>query len=185
MSDGSAPRGGPGRQSKAERSARDWEIYQKRIKGRTLASIGSDYGLTEARVSQIVNKIIEARRIEMVDGMAAFMAAKRVEAVAKLDAAEAKIWQIIDTRHLLVNAGQVVTVPKIDPETGDMIVTTEGADVVTALEDDAPILAAVNGALDKIWRRRAALLGLDAPSKVETSGTYNYTVNGVDPEAMK
>lgn len=164
---------------------RDWEIYQAKVQGRTLESIGADHGLTAARVSQIVNKIIDARRVEMVEGMAEFVAKQRVDAIAKLDAAEARIWEVIRRRHLMVNAGQVVTVPKIDSKTGDMVVTAEGADVVTALEDDGPILAAVNGALDKIWRRRAALLGLDAPTKVETTGTYEYTVNGVDPEVMR
>jgi hypothetical protein len=180
-----SPNGPRWRGTKAERSARDWEMYQQRVKGWTLAKIAAHHGLTEARVSQVVNKIIDARRVEMVDGMAEFVAKQRVAAIEKLDAAEAKIWEVIERRHLLVNAGQVVTVPRIDPETGDMVVTAEGADVVTALEDDGPTLAAVNGALDKIWRRRAALLGLDAPTKVETTGTYEYTVNGVDPEAMR
>lgn len=47
--------------------------------------------------------------------------------------------------------------------------------------------ATVLGALDrllKVQQRRAALAGLDAPTQVE-SRQYSYSVNGVDPEALK
>jgi hypothetical protein len=63
--------------------------------------------------------------------------------------------------------------PKEHPEAGAM------------MEDDDHVLTAINGALDKINKRRAALLGLDAPTRSEVTGTYNYTVNGVNLETLQ
>jgi predicted transcriptional regulator len=51
------------------------------------------------------------------------------------------------------------------------------------VEDDPTLLAAIDRVL-KVQQRRAALTGLDAPVKQEVT-SYAYTVNGVDPEALK
>jgi hypothetical protein len=49
--------------------------------------------------------------------------------------------------------------------------------------DDPTVLGAIDRVL-KVGQRRAALGGLDAPVKSEVT-SYAYTVNGVDPEALK
>lgn len=50
-------------------------------------------------------------------------------------------------------------------------------------QDASTVLGALDRLL-KIGQRRAALVGLDAPSVVEQR-QYSYSVNGVDPEALK
>jgi hypothetical protein len=49
--------------------------------------------------------------------------------------------------------------------------------------DDPTVLAAMDRVL-KVDAREASLFGLDAPVKQEVT-SYAYTVNGVDPEALK
>jgi hypothetical protein len=48
-----------------------------------------------------------------------------------------------------------------------------------ALEDDAPVLAAVDRLL-RIQERRAKLLGLDAPVRADVGGKLSYEIVGVD-----
>jgi predicted transcriptional regulator len=51
-------------------------------------------------------------------------------------------------------------------------------------DQDNPMVLAAQDRLHKIGQRRDALLGLQAPVKSEVT-SYAYTVNGVDPEALK
>ena len=82
----------------------------------------------------------------------------------QLDQLVERITKVMDTRHLKVNAGQVV----FDPTSGGL------------LEDDAPILAAADRIL-KVLERRAKLHGLDAPTKVQAQvASVRVTVDGAE-----
>ncbi len=51
-------------------------------------------------------------------------------------------------------------------------------------DTDNPMVLAAHASLDRIGKRRDNLLGLNAPTQVE-SRSYEYRVNGVDTEALK
>lgn len=71
----------------------------------------------------------------------------------ELDAIQLECWRIITTPHPKVSAsGRIV----IDPNTGEPVT------------DPAPIVAALN-TLVRVGERRAKLLGLDGPAKVEVT----------------
>jgi hypothetical protein len=186
VSNGTGPGGlqPPHVTKRAANAERDFRIYQWRVQEKTLRWIAAQVGLTEARVSQICKRMIQARSKEMADGMAAYVLEQRVLAMAKLDAQEAKVWEVIERRHFTVNAGQVVRMPTYDAD-GILLDPVEHPEAGALMEDDNHVLTAINGALDKINKRRAALLGLDAPTRSEVTGTYNYTVNGVNLETLQ
>lgn len=194
--------GGPHARRRALLTERDWRIYHERVKGKTLTEIGALFPnpktgkpMSAARVSQICAAAIGERRGDMAEGLAEWRQEQRVAAMVKLDVAEAEVWRVIERKHLLVSSGRVVLlpaldaagqlVPLIDADTGQQRLDENGDPMYVMREpvlDDGPVLTAINGALDKIWRRRAALLGLDEPAQAEVRvATYNYTVNGVDP----
>lgn len=87
-------------------------------------------------------------------------AEQRAMQLAKLDVMFRKAWEVLCARHIVVNQGRVV----LDPDSGE------------PLRDHGPVLAAINSVL-KIEERRAKLLGLDAPMRVEA-----ITVDMIDVE---
>lgn len=74
----------------------------------------------------------------------------RAMELARLDFALRMAWQVMVTEHITVSQGRVV----LHPETG------------LPLRDHGPVLAAIDRVI-KIGERRARLLGLDAPTKIE------------------
>lgn len=80
--------------------------------------------------------------------------------LARLDAMLVEVWRVLKAKHVVVSQGRVV----LHPDTGEPLL------------DDGPVLAAVDRAL-KISERRARLLGLDAPVKVQA-----ITVDEVEAE---
>jgi hypothetical protein len=103
--------------------------------------------------------------------------------LARLD----EMWQaalkVLETPHVTVSQGRVVRRRILD-DNGDPIVVARDRDDKPIFReeeiyDDAPVLAAVDRLL-KIQARRAALLGLDAPTKQEIGGKLSYEIVGVD-----
>jgi hypothetical protein len=90
----------------------------------------------------------------------------REQEAARLDAAMVKVLEVINRPHPLVQGGKVVT----DGDGNELL-------------DDGPVLAGVDR-LIKIAQRRAALLGLDAPTQVNAGVTVRFEVAGVDEAEM-
>ena len=88
----------------------------------------------------------------------------------RLDAMYDAVMKVLETKHLTVSQGRLIQIPD---ENGDL----------QPLEDDSPVLAAVDRLL-KIQARRAALLGLDAPTKAEVGGKLSYEIVGVSSEEL-
>lgn len=80
--------------------------------------------------------------------------------------------EVMRRRHLLVQSGKVVR--NDDPRAGEL---------GDPLYDDGPTLAAIDR-IAKIDAQIAALLGLNAPTKVEAEGKLTVEVVGVDPGAL-
>ncbi|WP_181788189.1 hypothetical protein [Streptomyces phytophilus] len=85
----------------------------------------------------------------------------------RLDAMYEAVMEVLERRHVTVSHGKVIVDDGGEP-----------------LLDDSPVLQAVDRLL-KIQARRAALLGLDAETKVNLSGGVTYEIVAVDPEALK
>ena len=76
----------------------------------------------------------------------------------RLDNLARTVQKILDRDHVTVSFGKVITAE--DPDTGE----------IRPLPDDGPILQAVDRML-RIQARRASLLGLDAPTRIEAQVT--------------
>lgn len=87
----------------------------------------------------------------------------------RLDAMLAEAWRVMEAGHLAVSGGKVVMV---GPEGGE-----------SPLADNGPKLEAIRTLL-RVLERRARLLGLDAPTRVEAEGSLEVRVVGVDVEDL-
>lgn len=91
----------------------------------------------------------------------------------RLDKLERTACAVLESKHLLVQGGKVVCIPRGDGE---------GVEI-DPLMDDGPTLAAIDRLL-KIAERRSKLLGLDQAQKLEVSGQVLYAVEGVNVEKL-
>jgi hypothetical protein len=101
-----------------------------------------------------------ARRQAAADFRAA-VAEHRATELIKLDALEREAWRVLKTKHITVQQGRVVR-------------DDDGA----TIEDDAPVLQAIDR-LERLAKRRAALLGLDAPVRVEVSAEVDEQITAL------
>jgi len=143
-----------------ERNAEIWRRYQA---GETLAELGVAYGVSTARIQQIVTS---ARRTggyeklqEWRDDLVRTMQDNAVALVEIRDAP-------LPTAH--ANNGAAL----FDPETGEVV------------RDVTPRIAAIDR-LGQYQRDLAKLLGLNAPDKAVVDSTLHYIVEGVDTDKMK
>lgn len=165
-----------GRGARSVRSERDARIWALSIEGWSQAEIGAEMGLTQARVSQIINAVALAIKRPAAE---AWLEREN----ARLDNLEVSVRAVLKAKHIMVRGDGVVQRAVLDPKTGLPMLHPDTADpIMEDLFDDEPVLKAVDRLL-KIYERRAKLNGLDAPTKVETA-TYDYSVNGVKPEWM-
>lgn len=91
--------------------------------------------------------------------------------VARLDALLVKTWSLLDRDYVVYSGGKPV-----------MLVGPDGEEV--PLIDAGPALAAIDRVV-KIMERRAKLLGLDAPTKLDHGGVVKYVIEGIDLEALR
>lgn len=147
--------------TEATTALRDVEALKLRIKGVSFRDIATQLGISASTAHDAVNRALAAQREEPAEQV-------RALEVERLDAMYEAVIKVLERQHFTVSNGRVIYVGKESPE---------------PLLDDAPVLAAVDRLL-KIQARRAALLGLDMPTKVEQSGTLTYQIVGVDTEAL-
>ncbi|MCU1687846.1 MAG: hypothetical protein JWQ81_8585 [Amycolatopsis sp.] len=93
----------------------------------------------------------------------------RTEQLERLDGLLRSAREVLDKEHIAVSNGKVMR----NPDSGEVLL------------DDGPKLQAIE-TIRKLEERRAKLLGLDSPVKVEQTGstTVNYLINGVDVGKM-
>lgn len=142
------PRGGDGQFVRnPDTAARDAVACRMRRDGRTYKEIADElYNGHPGRAYEGVQRAMLAIVREPAEELRNFE-------LDRLDYLYAKTLEVLHRRHLTVQHGKVVTV------------LNEAGETVT-LEDDGPVLAAVQTLL-KIQERRAKLLGLDAPKQIE------------------
>lgn len=97
----------------------------------------------------IVDNVDDFRKLEM----------------ARLDKLHVKAMQVLEAFHPLVNSGVVVRDNLEDADGNPLVDETTGELKTYRLQDQGPLLAAIDRVL-KVSERRARLLGLDTPTKV-------------------
>jgi len=141
------------RQAEAATAAKMFELRTGPEK-MTIARIADEMECSVFKVQRLLNKYTP----QLLEGDAT---KHREIEVGKLDLLEQKLWAMIDEDYYTVSNGQVVYM-----ETGDPV------------PDIDPILKIVDRIL-KVSERRAKLLGLDKPVKVEATV---HQVDAVDRE---
>lgn len=109
-------------------------------------------------------RIVEIRRKEL----AQTLDEQRAAQLEGLQEIRRVAVEVMRRDHLAVSGGNVI----IDPRNDDV------------LKDDGPRLAAIDR-IAKIDAQIAALLGLNAPTRVEENGELKIIVEGVDLEGLK
>lgn len=149
-----------------ERAERDAEMWQMRVNGVTQSEIARRLGITQQAVSKALRRAFDRRQ-------ATSIAEYRAVELDKLDRLERAALAVMARRHYVVSGGNIVMIH--DEEAGTDV----------PLLDDGPILAAIK-ALIGLSRRYSDLLGLDAPTKIDVNDIkINYTIDGIDMEALR
>jgi hypothetical protein len=136
-----------------ETAKRDAEAARLRSRGRTYPQIAEELGFCDKGAAHhAVARVFDGFKVEARDLLI------KIE-LDKLDMMTRAVIDVLEGQHYVVSDGQIVYIgAKDDPDHRELLL------------DDAPVLHAVDRLL-KIADRRAKLLGLDAPKRVEVSDT--------------
>lgn len=137
---------------------RNGQIWQACLAGNTQEAIAEMFGLTQARISEIIGDV----RASIPAPVIADIAQIEADRIALL---YVESMRIMRSSHPLVSMQRGTVVR--DEDTG------------LPFEDDGPRLAAINMAL-KIHERVAKTYGTDAATKMETTSQVRFTIEGVD-----
>lgn len=130
-----------------EQIEHDLRAADLRSKSLSYAQIAAELGVSRQAAQQAVMRGIAELPKDGVEE------ARRIE-LAKLDTLEQAAWKVLETHHLVVIQS--------GPKAGDVVYHPITPD--EPLEDDAPVLAAIDRIV-KCSERRARLMGLDAPKE--------------------
>jgi len=142
-----------------ESAERDAEAARLRSRGLTYRKIAATLGIDVAVAHRAVARAMKA----IVAEPAADAQAVELE---RLDTLHVRALEVMERHHVAVSNGRVVSLDGV------------------ALQDDGPVLAAIN-TLIRISESRRKLLGLDSPTKTQISGGLTYEVVGVDTAALR
>ncbi len=152
------PRAGRGRFVRTPETAeRDAKACALRAEGLTYDAVAKQMGYADPATAR---NAVQRALMAIVEPSAARL---RTLELARLDLLLGKAWSVLKAEHIVVSQGRVMG----DPRTGEPMV------------DHGPVLQAIATVL-KIMERRAKLMGLDAPVKVEA-----ITVDQIDAEVAR
>lgn len=149
----------PPRFTNAGRAEEQRVCYEMRLRGLSIRAIAAETGLS---VGTVYNRI-DCEITETLDPLRSKVRELEIE---RLDRMQLTVLNILDREHYVISDGRVVT--RIDAETDEKV----------PIPDPGPVFQAIDRLL-KIAERRARLLGLDAPTKVDTTVT---DVTQIDPD---
>jgi hypothetical protein len=129
-------------------SERDNRAAGMKLSGLTYEQIADDLGISRTTAFEAVERAMKAVPFEEADTL------RKIE-LAHLDKAQSKALEILEKQHVAISAsGKVVYTQAKDGKPGEPVL------------DDSVALKAVDS-LVKVQGRRAKLLGLDAPTRVQ------------------
>jgi len=131
-------------------------VLAMRIEQRPYSEIARELGITEDVAEKDYQRARDAAKAEF---SAARSASVAIEAV-RLDAMERAAWEVLRREHIVIQHGKVVRINR------------------RPVKDDGPILDAIDR-LVRISARRAKMLGLDAPVKVEVSDERRAAIRAI------
>ncbi len=135
------------------------EMLELRISGLTLEQIGERMGVGKGTVSRVISNALTTQAREPSEELLTLE-------LGRCDVLLNEAMQTVKAFHPLVSAGRVVSAPLLN-NTGQSVRNPDTDEVMTqVLEDKAPKLAAIATAV-RVMERRAKLLGLDAPSRLQ------------------
>ena len=157
----------PRKEEQALIAERRTRVLAMRVEQRPYREIAAALGITEDVAEKDYQRAVEIRRTALDVNRDTAIAIE----TAKLDALEQAAWRVLKARHVTVSQGRIVgryTGRFLRDEDGEVIRDGAGKPLleVEEIEDDAPVLAAIDR-LVKIAERRSRLKGYDAPTKVE------------------
>lgn len=142
---------------------RNMEIYEKRIRGASLATLAGEYGLTDASISNICK---EVRRTLPERSREELIAAS----LDQLEFLREKVLELVNMPGAPVTAGQLGEI-LVDPETGETV-------------RDFGLRTKAIAEAHRLNQTFAKRLGLDAPTESVVKASVQYEVVGLDPEAL-
>lgn len=178
-----------------EAAIRDAEAARLRGLGMSYRAIAAQLGIDVHTAHDAVKRALNAIRAEGAAEAVALELERFDASLQRLDTMQAAAEAVLRRRHVHVSGGKIVmqiTAYARDDE-GNILLDVDGnpkAENVEQLEDDAPVLAAVDRLVKIEVERRAIgesrrkLLGLDAEQKVSVSGGVTYEIVGIPAEEL-
>jgi hypothetical protein len=145
---------------------RNMEIYEKRIRGASLASLAGEYGLTDASISNIC---AEVRRTLPERSREELIAAS----LDQLEFLREKVLELVNMEGAPVTVGQQGDILREPSEDGDGEIVRDYSLRTRAIAE-----------AHKLNQTFAKRLGLDAPTESVVKASVQYEVVGLDPEAL-
>lgn len=127
--------------NEAQLAEKKAEAYRLRLRGLTLRQAAAKLGVSHQTIANWSRAEADATVLPLANEL-------RTQQLERLDQMRQSALEVLERYHVVVNQGRVVEL--------------DG----TPIEDDAPVLAAIDRLL-KIEERRSKLMGLDAPVRSE------------------
>jgi hypothetical protein len=163
-----------------ETAERDAEAARLRGRGLSYRAIAAELGVDVHTAHDAVKRALTAIRAEPAEEV-------RTLELERLDRMWDAVLAVLEREHITVSQGRVVRKRVLDEAGDPIIVGTDKDDKPIFREeevlDDGPVLNAVDRLL-RIQQRRAALLGLDMPAKVDVGGQLRYEIVGVEMDKL-
>lgn len=149
---------------RAEIAERNAQIVALKNEGLTFREIAERMGISRMTAYNGFTEALE--RIGEPE-----VAAYRAEQIARLAGMRQAVMDVLASKHVTIQQGRVVRERTGTDANGNPVYGP-------AIEDDGPVLAAVDRLL-KIEEAERKLLGLDAKPEVQVNGTLRYVITGV------
>lgn len=147
------------------------EVLRLRLDGHTLQAIGDRLGIRADSVHDIITRALRDMTQEPSEQLLSIE-------LARLDSLYVEAMNVLRSFTPLLHNGKIVQIPVINRD-GEIVKDPETGHPLTCIaEDKAARLAAIAAAV-RVMERRAKLIGLDAPSRMQAD--FNVTTDEKPP----
>ena len=155
----------------SKQTERRAEVLRLRLDGHTLQAIGDRLGIRADSVHDIITRALRDMTQEPAEQLLGIE-------LARLDSLYVEAMNVLRSFTPLLHNGKIVQIPVID-RNGEIVKDPDTGHPLTCIaEDKAARLAAIAAAV-RVMERRAKLIGLDAPSRMQAD--FNITTDEKKP----